>query len=172
MKNDTENFINIIESTPLVSIDLVIRNESGQVLLGYRCNRPAKDYWFVPGGRIRKDERSQDALKRIAQMEAGIAAGRGQLLGVFDHMYDDNFYGIHGLSTHYVVLAYQFQISGNMPLTKDDQHEELKWWDIEALLASPNVHDNTKLYFRETTDNGFRCGNGLRTLLQAPLSAP
>ncbi len=159
MKTDNENFINIIKNTPLVSIDLIIRNEGGQVLLGYRRNRPAQDYWFVPGGRIRKGERSQEALKRIAQTEVGIAPGRGQgqLLGVFDHMYDDNFYDIPDISTHYVVLVYQFETRSDMPLSKDDQHAELKWWDIDALLANPEVHDNTKLYFRKTTDNGFRC---------------
>lgn len=157
MKTDKENFISIIENTPLVSIDLVIRNEQGKVLLGYRRNRPARDYWFVPGGRIRKGERLQDALVRIAQMEIGISPAQGQLLGVFDHIYDDNFYDIPNLGTHYVVLAYQFEIRSNTQLTKDDQHTELKWWDPEVLLASPEVHDNNKLYFRKIADNGFRC---------------
>jgi colanic acid biosynthesis protein WcaH len=103
VKFDKETFLKVIESVPFVSIDLAIRNETGQVLLGYRRNRPAQNIWFVLGGRIQKNERTQDALQRIAQNEIGIAASNGKLLGVLDHFYDDNYFGIPGLSTHYVV---------------------------------------------------------------------
>jgi len=47
-------FTTVIDSTPLVSIDLVIENTDGKILLGYRNNRPAKGYWFVPGEEFRK----------------------------------------------------------------------------------------------------------------------
>ena len=56
MLNDTD-FLHIVDATPLVSIDLVLRNERDEVLLGQRKNRPAQGIWFVPGGRIRKNER-------------------------------------------------------------------------------------------------------------------
>lgn len=158
MHFDNETFLKIVASTPLVSIDLVVRNEKGQVLLGYRRNRPAQNFWFVPGGRIRKNERTQDALQRIAQHELGIAAGAGKLLGVFDHFYDDNFHGIPGIGTHYVVCAYQFQVNSDTCFTRDEQHTEVRWWDLETLLSSPEVHPNSKLYFRDAPDNGFRCG--------------
>lgn len=158
MHFNKDTFLRVIEATPFVSIDLIIRNEKQQVLLGYRLNRPARDCWFVPGGRIRKNERTQDALQRIAQTELGIPARPGTLLGVFDHIYDDNYYGVAGLGTHYVVCAYQFEIGSDAPFTQDDQHARLKWWSVEALLASGEVHDNTKLYFRDVPCNGFRCG--------------
>lgn len=154
---DKETFLTVVASTPFVSIDLVVRNENEQVLLGYRRNRPAQDCWFVPGGRIRKNERTQDALARIAQNELGIAAANGTLLGVFDHFYDDNFYGEPGIGTHYVVCAYQFHVDSGVRLVQDDQHAQLRWWDQAVLLASPDVHPNTKLYFRDVPDNGFRC---------------
>lgn len=157
MHFDKDTFLRVIEATPFVSIDLVIRNELQQVLLGYRRNRPAQHRWFVPGGRIRKNERTQDALQRIAQTELGIPAGQGKLLGVFDHIYDDNYYGVPDLGTHYVVFAYQFDINSGTKLNQDDQHARLRWWSVEELLASEEVHDNTKLYFREVPGNGFRC---------------
>lgn len=157
MRQDQDSFIFIIEKTPLVSIDLVIRNEKGQILLGFRRNRPAQGCWFVPGGRIRKNERLQDALVRIAEAETGITPSHGTLLGAFDHLYEDNAFAIPGLGTHYVVLAYQLDIDSSTPLVGDDQHATLQWWDTETLLASADVHENTKLYFIDTADNGFRC---------------
>lgn len=157
MYMDRDTFLTVAAATPFVSIDLIVRNEHGQVLLGYRRNRPARDSWFVPGGRIRKNERTQDALARIARNELGIDATGGRLLGVFDHIYDDNFYGAPDIGTHYVVCAYQFHIGADASLRPDDQHAGLRWWSPEQLLSSPEVHPNTKLYFTEVPENGFRC---------------
>ncbi|TOB15241.1 NUDIX domain-containing protein, partial [Vibrio parahaemolyticus] len=53
---DEQTFKLVVASTPLVSIDLIIRNSKRQILLGQRTNRPAQGFWFVPGGRICKDE--------------------------------------------------------------------------------------------------------------------
>jgi colanic acid biosynthesis protein WcaH len=159
VKSADATFATIIESTPLVSIDLVINNEHGKILLGFRRNRPAQGYWFVPGGRIRKNERIQDALVRITHTELGIAPGKGRLLGAFDHLYDDNYFGLPGMGTHYIALAYAFNLSCIEPITQDDQHTEIKWWDVDSLLASPEVHDNTKLYFRPSPNSGFVISN-------------
>lgn len=157
MKLTNEEFGRIIEATPLVAIDLIVHNGEGKILLGKRRNSPAKAYWFVPGGRILKNERLQDALKRIADAELGIEVSSGQVIGVFDHLYDDNFFELPGLTTHYVTIAYRFEITGETALRLDDQHEKFEWWDRETLLASDEVHDHTKLYFGRSTGNGFRC---------------
>ena len=60
-----DEFAVVVEKAPLVSIDLIIENHRGQILLGMRTNEPAKDYWFVPGGRILKDERIAEAFERL-----------------------------------------------------------------------------------------------------------
>ena len=143
-----EQFLRIVEATPLVSIDLLIRNERGEVLLGKRLNRPAKDFWFVPGGRIRKGERVTAALARISQRELGVCVSDAKLLGVFDHLYEDNFLSAPGVNTHYVVLGFAAQLPLGTTLTPDDQHSELRWWRVEELLENSEVHNNTKAYFR------------------------
>lgn len=98
-----ELFKTIVEHTPLISIDLIIRNDKGEVLLGQRLNRPAKNYWFVPGGRIFKDESFEIAFKRITFEELGyqITLDQANFLGVYEHFYNDNvsgarfFYSLH-----------------------------------------------------------------------------
>jgi colanic acid biosynthesis protein WcaH len=154
-----EEFIRVVDATPLVAIDLVIRNGRGEVLLGKRGNRPAQHWWFVPGGRIRKDEPLQSALRRIAQTELQMEVPPGRLLGAFDHFYSDNFFGVDGISTHYVTLAYECAITGSHAIGHDDQHTEIKWWPVEALMQSTEVHENTKRYFSTSSDNGFRCAS-------------
>ena len=56
MELGDKEFREIIKNAPLVSIDLIVKNREGKILLGLRINKPAQNTWFVPGGRIRKDE--------------------------------------------------------------------------------------------------------------------
>ncbi len=147
MLNDPD-FLRIVAGTPLVSIDLILRNAQGEILLGRRTNRPAQGRWFVPGGRIRKDERVPEALRRISQREVGWELREAKLLGVFDHLYPDNFADAPGISTHYVVLGMEACWPDDVAPVADAQHEALHWWKVAELLASPDVHENTKAYFR------------------------
>ena len=82
---DKETFLQIVDSTPLVSIDLILENQQGKVLLGMRNNSPAQGYWFVPGGIIRKNERLYDAFKRISSVELGaeLIITDAKLIGAF-----------------------------------------------------------------------------------------
>ena len=66
-----DQFINVVRDTTLISIDLCIKNKSS-VLLGRRKNAPAKGSFFVPGGRIRKNEKINEALERILLDETGL----------------------------------------------------------------------------------------------------
>ena len=150
MKIDKKHVLEIIETTPLVSIDLVIRNPSNKVLLGKRNNRPAMGYWFVPGGRIIKNETINQALKRISEVELGqdLSTKAPSLLGAYDHIYEDNFLNVKGINTHYVVLAFVIALQQEIEVKSDEQHTELKWWEVEKLLQDQTVHQNTKVYFR------------------------
>lgn len=140
----------IIDATPLVSIDLVIENPRGEVLLGLRSNRPAQGFWFVPGGRIRKNETLDAAFERISRTELGTALQRrdATLLGAYDHLYPDNFHATAGISTHYVVLGYRIPVPSGFEMKADDQHTDLRWWSRAALLDDAGVHPNTKAYFK------------------------
>lgn len=151
-----EDFLTILDHTPLVSIDLIVRNPEGKVLLGKRDNRPAQGYWFVPGGRIQKNETLKSAFERLCSCELGceLAYQNSHLLGAYDHLYTDNFAsGLRPsdgqmITTHYVALGHEIRLREGQRVNLDDQHSEHQWWDIDALLASDEVHDNTKAYFK------------------------
>jgi colanic acid biosynthesis protein WcaH len=145
---DKESFRQIVASTPLISIDLIVRNEVGQVLLGQRLNRPAQGYWFVPGGRVRKDERLAAAFERLTEDELGIRLpiASADFLGPFEHFYPDNFSGTD-FSTHYVVLGYELISGTSLDTLPVEQHSDYQWFTVPELLASEQVHPHTKLYF-------------------------
>ena len=51
----------------------LIYNGNKEVLPGWRNNLPARNYWFVPGGRIYKDESIRNALLTIsARVMSGV----------------------------------------------------------------------------------------------------
>ena len=144
-----DDFLTVVESTPLVSIDLIVRNDKGEVLLGFRNNRPAQSFWFVPGGRVRKNERLDQAFSRLCEVELKLPFSRQQarFLGPYEHLYQDNFLGHEGSGTHYIVLAYEVQLAAGQHCQLDDQHSEQAWWQVGTLLESDQVHANTKAYF-------------------------
>jgi len=148
---EEKEFSDIIKKTPLVSIDLIIKDENSDVLLGWRINRPAKDTWFVPGGRIHKDETIVDAFLRITKKELGreIDIEEAVFLGVFEHFYNSNYADVPGFGTHYVVLGYEVSISTNKLVLPNEQHTKYCWLSENQILQNQDVHENTKAYFRK-----------------------
>jgi colanic acid biosynthesis protein WcaH len=145
-----KDFLKVVEKTPLVSIDLIVHDPDGKILLGFRKNRPAQNTWFVPGGKIMKDERMADAIRRISKAELGIEipCEGFQFKGVYEHLYPDNFADSPGISTHYIVLAYETHLTSLLGPPPPDQHSEYRWMTIREILTLPEVHENTKAYFR------------------------
>ena len=151
---DRARFLGVVDAAPLVAMDLVVVREGSngtELLLGQRTNRPAQGWWFVPGGRIRKNERMQAALARVARDELGLdlttLPEQPVHLGAYEHFYDDCFAGEVGVSTHYVVMGNLLQLSAGAELAATDaQHSGVRWWPLEQAAADDNVHRFTKDY--------------------------
>jgi colanic acid biosynthesis protein WcaH len=145
-----QEFLELIKNGPLVSIDLIIKNKKGEVLLGFRNNAPARGTWFVPGGRIYKNERLDAEFERIAQTELGVKLRRkdARFFTIAEHFYPgDNTFNEPGIDTHYVVLAYVIDQCTDDLKPADNQHTRFIWLPVEELLKKEDVHQNTRDYF-------------------------
>ena len=141
---DNQTFKTVISSTPLISIDLLVKKDN-KILLGKRISKPAQGYLFSIGGRVYKNETIDSAMLRIAKNELNIELKLiPRFIGVFEHFYDDSIY--HGLSTHYINLAYEIEIQETLNLPTK-QHNEYLWLAIDELLKSKQVHKYIKNYF-------------------------
>ena len=157
---EKKDFENIVLGTPLVSIDLCILDKR-KILLGKRKNHPAKNFYFVPGGRIRKNEIINIALSRILEDEIGYKFIddniQKKLLGIYEHFYDDNFLGNNKFKTHYIVLAFlisfdQIEKILDVPLHKD-QHSNYIWYDLEnKIIKDIGIHKYTYSYIEKLMD--------------------
>ena len=144
-----DKFSYIVRCAPLPSLDLIIRDSVGRVLVGLRTNEPAKNYYFVPGGVIRKNESIELAFARILRAETGCRASLSdaRFLGVFQHFYSTNRFGDPSYGTNYVGLAYELQLARRPVIVLDAQHSASKWMAEADLISASDVHENTKAYF-------------------------
>jgi colanic acid biosynthesis protein WcaH len=140
---DDQTFKTVISSTPLISIDLLVKKDN-KILLGKRINKPAQGCLFSIGGRVYK---KRNNLMRIASNELNISLKlTPRFIGVFEHFYDDSIY--QDVSTHYVNLAYEIEIEETLNLPSE-QHNEYQWLTIDELLKSKQVHKHVKDYFKD-----------------------
>jgi colanic acid biosynthesis protein WcaH len=122
-------FKTVIDSVPLVSIDILLKKDN-KILLGKIINKPAQGYFFSTGGRVNKNENIGNAMSRIAKNELNIGLkltprkkrswGAPEFIGVFDRFYGDSVY--KDVSIHCVNLAYEYQ-----------------WFAIDELLESTQI---------------------------------
>ncbi|GIZ51323.1 NUDIX domain-containing protein [Noviherbaspirillum aridicola] len=147
------DFRQAVASLPLISIDICVTDPSHRLLIGLRTNPPARNWWFTPGGRIRKNESQESAIRRIACGELGFSPealdqlrGRMQLMGAWDHFYPDSAFS-PDISTHYVNMPHWLPLSWaelellNPPLANADaQHAQWQWMPVEEAAASEEVH--------------------------------
>lgn len=100
---------------PIFCVDLIVKNKKGKILLGKRTNAPLKEKWFLPGGRVLRNEIVYNAARRILKKELG-SEGNPKLVGFYEVFYPE---------VHNIIALFEVVISGKVK--KDSQHSELKW---------------------------------------------
>jgi 8-oxo-dGTP diphosphatase len=69
--------------TPLLSVDCVVIDARGRVLLVRRGQPPFKGMQALPGGFVAIGETVEQACRRELREETGVRAGRLRLIGVY-----------------------------------------------------------------------------------------
>lgn len=58
--------------TPMVNVDLLIKDENGRVLLSWRDDSFVGSGWHIPGGIVRYKENLEERLKKVSKLEIGV----------------------------------------------------------------------------------------------------
>jgi colanic acid biosynthesis protein WcaH len=64
-------FLFISRTTPLVNVDLLIKDKHGRVLLAWRDDEYYGKGWYIPGRIVRFKESLEDAVQKCAEIELG-----------------------------------------------------------------------------------------------------
>jgi colanic acid biosynthesis protein WcaH len=145
-----DEFKQVVKSSPLFSIDLVVLNEKREMLVGLRKNEPARGFWFVPGGRVYKGEAIGDAFRRITEAELGssFARERSKMLGIYDHFYENSCFD-ESVPTHYINAAHFIVVNSSQLELPLIQHHVYRWIPIEAVEADETVHRFSKVFITD-----------------------
>lgn len=113
---------------PIVGVGTVII-DSDRVLLVRRATEPLKGEWSIPGGAVELGETLQDAARREAREETGLAAEPLEVLAVFDSIFVDQRGRVQ---YHYVLVDYLCRLISGEPGPGTDV-SEVKWVHGEQL---------------------------------------
>jgi len=132
----------IVANVPIVSVDLIVRHEDG-VVLGKRTNRPGRGEWFVPGGRVHKDETLDAATHRIAEAELGVDVRIEEHLGVYEHFWDESEFD-DVATKHYLANGVVVRPRTDR-FDPDDQHADVRVFEPPV----PDCHPYVEAYLRD-----------------------
>ena len=95
-----EDFLKSFEFAPRLTVELVVENSNGEILLLKRESDPYKNHWHLPGGFLLKDEKIAACITRIARDELNMKnSSNYKKLDVFETVKGDP----RGHIIHYVV---------------------------------------------------------------------
>lgn len=108
-----------------LTVDAIILNKKGRVLLTKRGITPFKGFWVLPGGHVDYGERVKTALLREVKEETGLKIKITDFLGIYDSPKRDPRH-------HTITLSFLAKISGGRP-TKTAEATELKFFHLNKL---------------------------------------
>lgn len=140
-----EVFHFISRITPLINVDLLIKDELGRTLLSWRDDQYSGTGWHIPGGVIRFKETMEARIKKVAESEIGIEVEFDPNPIAINQMINSEW-DIRG---HFISILYKCSLpSSFVPENKElkeTDHGYLKWHEAcpENLLR---FHDIYKKY--------------------------
>lgn len=143
-------FYFVSQLTPLINVDLLVKNKSGQVLLTWRDDRFYGPAWHIPGGIIRFKEKIEDRIEKVAQLELGASVRFApepiHIRGLINSERD-----VRG---HFISLLFLCELTSDLPqeracITNDPKPGEWAWHNgaPQNLLK---VHEAFRRYIDDT----------------------
>jgi len=103
MSIDDDTWNRLFKLVPRVTVDAMILNEKGEIVLVKRDVAPERGKWHFPGGYVRLNEKVCDAVRRKAEEETGLTVEVVDFFKVYDSAEGNRFF--HPLG-HIIALAY------------------------------------------------------------------
>src|SRR3989339_1222570 len=107
--------------TPMINVDLLVKDERGRTLLAWRNDQYAGKGWHIPGGIIRFKETIEDRIKMVAETEIGSAVDYDVNPIAVNEIIDPN----KEIRSHFISLLYRCLI----PSSFEPENKGLKITD-------------------------------------------
>lgn len=134
---EPELYKEIIKNMPISCVDVAIVS-NGKVLLVNRKDAPAKNLWWLPGGRVIKGETMKMTALRKAKEEVGIECYVGPIIHTDETIFSDGPFDIPIHSINSCFLLYP-KNPNQIPYL-DNHHSDFRW--INSI--EENLHNYVK----------------------------
>jgi 8-oxo-dGTP pyrophosphatase MutT (NUDIX family) len=131
-----EEFDFIYGKVPRLTVEVIVRNESGAIYMTLRSIEPCKGLWHLPGGTVFFGESLDQAVKRVAKKELGIAVTKIVNKGYIE--YPSHY--LHGLDQPVGLVFEVTEYSGDIVL--DNEASSGDWFH----QVPEKIHGNQDEY--------------------------
>ncbi|MBA7700025.1 GDP-mannose mannosyl hydrolase [subsurface metagenome] len=124
VKIPEKEYKKILENIPVCCVDIVVCHNN-KVILILRKTKPVKDKWWLPGGRIYKNEKLEEAAIRKVYEEIGLKVRIEKKIGVYETMFHDgpfNDFGVHTINICFLAKSEE-----NPSIKLNKHHLKYKW---------------------------------------------
>jgi colanic acid biosynthesis protein WcaH len=144
-------FYLVSQLTPLINVDLLIKNNERQTLLTWRQDRFYGPAWHIPGGIIRFKEDIEERISKVAQNELGCHVSFfPKPINVRNMINRDR--DVRG---HFISLLYICQIESPPDPSKacvDNKPKNGQWaWHDQAPKNLLSVHEPFRVFIDDST---------------------
>ena len=112
-----------LENMPIFCIDFLIHCDSHFLLLK-RNEEPLKGVFWMPGGRLQKNETIENFLIRVQSREIGRYFKNYNLIGFSNYFFK---YSINSRATHTPTLLFEIDTKSKFNPKIDKTHTEYSW---------------------------------------------
>ncbi|MBI4650514.1 NUDIX domain-containing protein [Candidatus Desantisbacteria bacterium] len=139
-----EVFYYISRTTPLVNVDLLIKDEKGRTLLSWRNDQYAGKGWHIPGGIVRFKETFETRIKKVAETEIGFGVSFDLVPIALNQLIQHD----REIRSHFISILYKCFLPGSfIPQNKGLSREDkgyLMWHDFcpDNLIKYHEIYRN------------------------------
>jgi len=132
---------------PVATVGAAVRNAEGKLLM-IRTHKWS-NLWGIPGGKIKTNEPSTEAIRREVKEETGLDLNEVKFVMVQDCIRSAEFFK----PAHFLLMNYLAGTAGN-EVTLNDEAEEYRWVTLDEALEMP-LNTPTRTLLDEIVKQGL-----------------
>lgn len=121
-----DQYRSMAEVLPILCVDIVIVNLSGQYLLVKRANEPRRGQWWVIGGRVFKGETLEQAVVRKVWEESSLKIRNVKPIGYYEDVSQKSPFGLIA-PYHAISVVFTAVVDNFMAVKLEDQSAAWKF---------------------------------------------
>ncbi len=116
----------IHQNMPIFCVDVVLKTTDRGFLMIQRKEEPAKDKWWLPGGRVLRNESLVSAARRKVLEETNLRLkSLDKIVDGYELQFNEDPFG-HGRGTHSICTCFSAEVIDIGTLKIDEYHSDSK----------------------------------------------